>query len=310
MFILISHILGFLGLSAAAIYDLKTTEVPDAASIFVIVSGLLFHGLASWQQGSLTPLIWSVSAGLVFGLYGWGMYYFGMWGGADAFVMTALGFAAPFAINSAPSILYPANLFVNIMLVGFIYTIGFSIYKAARSENIGRKTFAKLAENRRRITLELLGGIVISAAISAYTSLNGAVYFGLIFGLIIATRFLKSIEESEMKTTLPVPEISEGDVVETEKIDMEHVRKENLIGAAISRIEEVTGSKKLASVREKYGYSEIVGITEDEIQRLEEQDIEEVEIKEGIRFVPSFPVALLITDTVGAGVFLMAALIN
>ena len=181
MFILISHILGFLGLSAAAIYDLKTTEVPDYLSLFVIGSGILFHGLASISQGSLTPITWSLVAGIIFGIYGWGMYYLGMWGGADAFIMNALGFAAPFAINSTPSIIYSVDLFVNIMLAGFVYTLIFSFYKAAKSQNIIQNMFKKISDQRKRVSLEIFAALLLSVLISRYTSLKGGIYLAATF---------------------------------------------------------------------------------------------------------------------------------
>lgn len=310
MFILISHFLGFLGLSAAAIYDLKTTEVPDYLSLFVIAAGIMFHGLASIQKGSINPIMWSLGAGLIFGVYGWGMYYLGMWGGADAFIMNALGFAAPFSLSGAPSIIYSIDLFVNIMLAGFVYTLVFSIYKAAKNINIVKNTIDKLAKSWKRVVAEILAALIISLLISNNTNLRGSVYFGLMIGLIVLFRFLRVIESSEMKTSIPISELEPGDVVQTDEIEMENVRHENFIGSIITKMEKHINSGFLESLRKKYGYSEIVGITQDEIVKLKEQDIESVKVKEGVRFVPVFPIALLVTDTVGLGVFFVSTFIN
>jgi hypothetical protein len=196
------------------------------------------------------------------------------------------------------------------MIAGFVYTLGFSVFKAAKSNRIGKETFDMLAENRKRVTLELTAAFLVSLFISQYTSLKGAIYFSLMLGLIVLFRLLKAIETSEMKTSIPISELEPGDVVQTDQIEMEHVRQENFVGSIIARIEKYRDSRFLEGIRKRYGYSEIVGVTSEEIERLEDQNVESVQVKEGVRFVPVFPVALLLTDTVGLGVFFVSNFIN
>jgi Flp pilus assembly protein protease CpaA len=271
MWIVLSHFTAFITLMIGGLYDLKTTEVPDEVSVIGVVAGILFHGVQSYVTGSWDPIIWSLSVGLIFSLYGWGLYYFGMWGGADAFAMSVLGFAAPYALTGF-TVLYPANLFVNMMMIGFLYTLGFAFLRAMRSDGIRDNVIQRFKDEKLRIAAEAVLAVSISAAVGLYTALNPFVYLTGAFGIIVIYRFLKVLEDSEMVTEMPVSDLREGDVVQTPELD-----------------------------------GKVRGITQEEIDNLE---ADSVKVKEGVRFVPVFPVALLITDMFGGGLMLLTALFS
>lgn len=295
MLILASHAFAVVALTVAAAWDLITTEVPDQISVAVILVGIGSHGAISYLTGSFEPLIWSLGVGLAFSIYGWGMYFAGSWGGADAFVISALGFAAPYPF-SGPDIVYPADLFVNVMLLGFLYAIGFAFYKALKADGV----FAQALDNTRKEKFRFAGEIALAAVFSLFLGtlliLDPLVYFISFLSIILLYRFLVSVEEEIMTAEVSVSELEVGDVLATDEIEMKDVREENLVGILLSKVEKYVESDFVRSWRESYGYSEIVGVSEDEIQKLNKNGVEEVKVKTGIRFVPVFPLALFITD--------------
>lgn len=294
MLIVLSHALAFSTLFLAAVFDLKTTEVPDPISIVGVVGGIILHFMASlsagfnlntllnvslifqnpatWLQALGDPLLWCLGVGTAFSIYGWGVYFLGMWGGADAFAMSVLGFAAPYSIAGL-GLLHGVDLFLNIMIAGFLYTILFAFYQAAKRPEIWKDTWNQIKEQERRISAEIAGAGLLGF-IGEYTgSFNGLFYFGFFVLLIFLYRFLKNIQDSLLSTEVAVSELEGGEV--------------------------------LASEEEEGG--KIVGITEDEIKEL---DQETVEIREGIRFIPVFPVALVMTDVFGIGIMFFQLLVS
>lgn len=295
MFIVLSHALAFAALFLGAMFDLKTTEVPDPVSIVGVLGGILLHFMASlnagfnlntllnlslifqnpvsWLQALGDPLLWCLGVGTAFSIYGWGIYFLGMWGGADAFAMSVLGFAAPYSISGF-GFLHGIDLFMNIMIAGFLYTIIFAFYKASKEPEIWENTWNQIKEQEKRISLEIIAAGLLGF-IGEYTAtFNGFFYFGFFVLLIFLYRFLKNIQDNLLSKEVPVSDLEGGEVLAAE---------------------------------ENHQDGKIIGITEDEIKEL---DQETVEIREGIRFIPVFPVALLMTDVFGFGIMFFQVLVS
>lgn len=281
MFVLFSHIAAFCALFAGAISDLKTTEVPDSFNIVGVLAGVALHFAASyptmdfgtllsfavftqpmqWLSALGEPLLWSLGVGAVFSLYGWGLYFLGMWGGADAFAMSVLGFAAPYAV-SGPSLLYPISLFVAVLLAGFAYTLLFGVWKSLKNPEVLEMTKKELKENEKRISLEVLGAAGLCGFVSVFRPQLALIYFVFLIFMIFLYRYFRNIQDELM---------------------VEEVAVEDLEGGEVLAEEEELGGK-------------IEGITEEDIESIEK---EKVTIREGIRFVPVFPVAVILVDIIG-----------
>lgn len=270
------------------------------------------HAGASYVTGSLDPLLWSLGAGIAFSLYGWGFYLLGMWGGADAFAMSVLGFAAPYSL-SGTGLLHGVNLFVNIMLLGFVYSLLFAVYKAARSGGVFRETFHRVEKQEKRVAVEILAAGVFSALIQ-YAGMNAILYFVSMVALIFLYRFFQVLQDEAMAQEVSVSELEPGAVVNLEETDTGIAREKNSLGRRIESFRDsletrgFPGSEPLRQLEERIGYPQIVGVTEEEISQLEDSSVEEVEVLSGARFVPVFPVALAITDIFGGGLLLLLAL--
>ncbi len=263
MLVLLSHAVAFSALFVASVWDLKTTEVPDPIPLFGIVAGVGLHAAYAYLNSAPEALYWSLGVGIAFSIYGWTVYYLGMWGGADALSMGVLGFAAPFGLSGI-SLIYPVNLFLNLMIAGFIYTLGFACYKAYREKDVLRKTYELVLDQEKRIGAEILAAGIF-AALLQFVARSGWLYFAALLLMIFLYRFLKVIEEEALIERVKVEDLEGGEVP--------------VKGQGLG--DRVKGLKK----------EEIAEIAEDEI-----------EIKSGVRFVPAFPVALVMTDVLGIGV--------
>lgn len=281
MLVLFSHIAAFCALLAGAISDLRTTEVPDSFNVAGVLAGVILHLAASvpqmdpetllsfaifsepvsWLSALGEPLVWSLGVGAMFSLYGWGLYYLGMWGGADAFAMSVLGFASPYAI-SGPTLLYPISLFVAVLLSGFAYTMVFGVYKSFLNPEVLGMTWREMKDNEKRISAEVLAAATVCAVVASVRPQLGVVYFAFLLFMIFLYRYFRNIQDELM---------------------VEEVAVDDLDGGEVLAEEEELGGK-------------IEGITQDDIDSIEKDS---VVIREGIRFVPVFPVALMLVDVVG-----------
>ncbi len=309
MLVIFSHLVAFSTLFIAALWDLETTDVPDLAGIVGVVGGIVLHALHAYYTGSLDPITWSVGIGAVFSIYGWGMYFLGMWGGADAFAMSVLGFAAPYSV-SGTGLIHATNLFVNIMMIGLVYSVLFAFYQGLKSGGLVRKTLGRIRAQEKRISLEILLAGLLSG-IGFYVNLDGFLYFGAALFFIFFYRFLQVLEEDAMSSSTEISELEPGDVIDSAVLPGEEVREKNMLGNAVSKFRKFLpfDSGVMRDIEDRTGYPEVVGVTGEEIERLEDAGIDTVEVKSGLRFVPVFPLALLVTDVWGGGItFLLSML--
>jgi len=281
MLVFLSHALAFTVLSVAAVRDLLTTEVSDKISIIGVIGGLGLHLAASipqmnfqtllntsilladpikWTMALGEPLIWSIGIGTALSIYGWGLYFLGLWGGADAFAMSILGFAAPYGLNG-PGFIHVGTLFITILIVGFIYTIGYALY-LSRGKKPLKRTLSLIKQQEKRISIEILGAAILSALTSFSSVKISIAYFGFFLFLIFIYRFVKVVQDDMMTREIKVEDLEPGEV--------------------------------LAADEEKGG--KVKGITQEEIDQI---DTEKVNVREGVRFIPVFPIALLLTEIMG-----------
>ena len=343
MLLVLSHALAFSTLFLNSLFDLKNEgNIPDLFSIVGVVGGILLHSMASlnagfdlsvllnfgiliqnpfiWLQALGDPLLWSLGVGIVFSIYGWGLYVLGMWGGADAFAMSVLGFAAPYSF-SGPGIVHGIDLFLNIMIAGFGYTLLFAFYKALKKPEIWRATWKQLKQDEKRVSLEIVAAGLLGF-VGEYTGgFNGMFYFVFFVSLIFLYRFLHNIQEDLLSHEVDVGQLEVGEVIaEDLNLGTHEVRRKNVLGSAIesfrSSIKRIDRpvlaglEDRLLNLENRVGYPEIVGVTSEQIIELEERGIKKVEVKEGIKFVPVFPIALVLTDATGLGIMAFQLLVS
>lgn len=266
---LIALAIAMIGSTVGAIFDLKTTEIPEKILYAMITIGIFLSAVLSYQQSNIWPLAYSLIVGS--GLLGFGalMYYVGIWGGADAFMLSAIGFLIPnLSIGKALMFPFAVSFVINVFMIGAVYMIVYAVVIALRN----RKILVKF-KNDMRIGAKLL--LLASVALLAFfiginwylanilnefninfIIVNSLIPLSLMIGLFIIWKFSKAVENVGFKRRIPVSKLKIGDML------------------ADSRL--------------------LDGITKEQWQKIRKTK-RFVWIKEGVRFAPTFPLALLFT---------------
>src|SRR5437867_3545096 len=95
MFELIFFGVAAVGSTLAALWDLKTTEIPDLIPYSMMAIGIVLFSIESLLTNDYTLIAKSAFVGLSFLGLGFLMYYLGQWGGGDAKILSAIGFLIP-----------------------------------------------------------------------------------------------------------------------------------------------------------------------------------------------------------------------
>lgn len=263
MFEEIKLAVALLGGIICGIYDLKTSNMLDPVAWVMIAFGIGLHAYESYITGNWFILQWCLIVVGLFFLFSLFMYYRGYWGGGDGEMLIAYGALLPLGLNGSPS--FPLLLFINIFLVGGIYSLFYSFILITKD----KKTLSKIKKELREYEKYFF------ACIGA---LVGAIIFGVInpfaapLLLVVALFFLyppilkfsEFVEQNVFKRKIPVSKLKEDDVLGE---DIPQLGLKAKLVRGLSK-EEV---KKIRKVR-KY-----------------------VVIKEGVRFIPVFPTALILS---------------
>ena len=108
----------------STLIDLKTFEIPDFLTHFLILFGIGAHVILSLNSNfAISTLFISLGIATAFGLI---MYYTGQWGGGDSKLLIGMSAMLPSYTLNAP---YPfiVSFIVNLMIAGGIYSTLFLI---------------------------------------------------------------------------------------------------------------------------------------------------------------------------------------
>jgi len=277
----ISLTTALIGTTAAAIWDLKTTEVPDQIPYTMIAIALLLFSYQSLVDWSYKPILNSLIPGLMFLGFGFIMYYLGQWGGADALLLSSIGFLLPGFPNFTQTIFpYPLTFFINLFLVGAVYMLLYAVVFAFLNKKIFSKFSKELRASSRLLLFGSIGLFIIFFLANYYiakTFLYEANYSMLLvnsffpsiltIALFLVWKFAKTVEEYGFKKKIPVSKLKVGDMLLEEK--------------------------------------KLVGITEQQLKKIKKSGKRYVMIKEGVRFATAFPLALLFTLYFGDAILLL-----
>lgn len=276
-------LVALVGSTLAAIIDLKTTEIPDQIPYIMMGAGIVGNLLKSYLVGSYSPIALSLLIGLGFLGFGFVLYYTGQWGGGDAKILSAIGFLLPQLSINKSVFPFPLSLFLNVFFIGSFYMIGYMIVMALFNNNIISSFLKDLKESTKELLLLNLGIIIFLFLFDIYVvnylqiiSIQETLIFDffvilMAFGLFILWRFAKTVEKIGFKKKVKISEVKEGDVLEDSKV--------------------------------------WDGLTKEQVKKLQKSDKKHVVIKEGVRFAPTFPIALLVTVFFGDFVLWLTSLI-
>lgn len=285
MFGYVAFAVAFLGSSVASYFDLKTTEVPDSVSVATGAAGLALHGMMSLVRGEAYYVLASLVAGLGLLGLGWLLYTMGVWGGADALVLGSIGFAFPVLhAEFSPAVVaewpFAVTLLFNVFLVGTAYILLFALYKGFSRRDVMEEFLADMRSYWKRLAGITVGFAVVTSGLALFILPDVSLFWStfdmllyyllLLVGLLLLYRYLRVVEDGLMRDEVSTDDLEPGDVL-AEDVEVD---------------DGVIDSQR------------IVGLTEEEVDRIAEAR-STVAIKHGVRFVPSFPVALLLSVMFG-----------
>lgn len=268
--LVLSHVLAFSVLFIDSLFDiLNGNDVPDFFGVIGIIGGLGLHAGYAYTTSSIEPLIWSLGVGAVFSLYGWIAYYKGMWGGADAMLLSALGFMAPGPVTGNFNIIYLLDLIANFMVAALAVTVFYSVYKFFQQDGDLKIFVEAFLEDERKIAgIILVTGILSSILI--YQGSNGYIFFASILLLVFLYEVLSVIEDEFMVAVKSPEDVEVGEVPAPDQGFGEKIR----------------------------------GLEDEEVEKLDE----EIKVRTGVPFIPVFLIALLLTDLTRSGIWILLSI--
>jgi Flp pilus assembly protein protease CpaA len=271
-------IIGLVALVIASLFDIRTREVPDWLNYSLVAFAVGSSLILSIYRGYVHIIINSL-LGLAFGLaIGLLMFYTGQWGGGDSKLIIGLSALIGFSFSEfSQNIPFFIIFLINILLVGAIYGLGFSLVKAL----LNYKSFKQAVEQKLRSRQVLVIRIILLVlGIGAFVfllltkSVESAMIFGLALSLFLFFYlwvFVATVEQTCMIKKIKLSQLTEGDWV----------------------VGEVVKNKKTILKPTR------IGVTLKQMALLKKNRIREVTIKVGVPFVPSFLIAYVLTFALG-----------
>lgn len=273
----------FGGSILASAWDLKTTEIPDRIFHIMLIIGVPLLLVKAFMTEDFNSLFMSLFIGLIFLGFGFVMYKFGQWGGADAKLLAVMGFLLP----EMPSLFstqlflpFPVSFVINLFLLGTVYMLLYAFGIALMNRKVIGKFSRDVKASSKFIFISSAIVFLIFVVISLYfesifgTSIDFTMIFKNSFFPVAATvllfvvwKFSKAVEDIAFRKKIPVSKLRVGDMLDSSK--------------------------------------ELEGITRAEIRKIKRSGKKTVWIKEGVRFAPAFPIALLFTLFSGDALFLL-----
>jgi len=276
-----------IGLIIAAIADLKTREVPDWLSYGLIAVGLGLNLLFSLIYWNYWFFFNSLAGFLLFLIVALIMFYAGQWGGGDSKVLMGLGalIGLDVRFNNFPFIIV---LLINILLIGAIYGLIWSLVLMFRNLKIFLREFKNVSHNikmvRLRTYIVVFAFLMLVLFLFNRRSLIGFLFLAVLLMVLITFYlwiFVKAIEKTCMIKEVTPDKLTEGDWIVK---DIKYKGK------------YICGPKDL-------------GIEKKQIKKMiklyKQRKIKKVLIKEGIPFVPSFLMAYVVSLIWGNIFFLL-----
>ncbi len=268
----------------ASISDLKTKEVPDFISYSLIIIALTLRLLYSLTTKDFTYLIQGLIGFIIFFTLSILFYYAKIWGGGDAKLLMGLGAVFPtypkILLNYfTPNLNLPflLILIMNILIIGSVYGILWSIILATMNKKQFLKEIKPIYTKYRLLAhLFLILSILVLSLILIIPETKIKLML-LILSMILLIYpyliiFIKTIEKSCLIKNIDIENLTEGDWLAKD------VKLNN----------KLILSKKITEIEKKH------------IQLLKRYKIKKVLIKQGIPFIPSFLLSVIISLILGS----------
>ena len=273
---LLANTIAIISLFLASLEDLKTREVPDWLTFGLMFFGIIYSLIYSIVLSNWSIIVNSIAGFIVCIALGYFMFYSGQWGGGDSKLLMGLGalLGLDITFKAFPVL---GTLIINIMIVGAIYGLLYTLVVALMKLNKFKKQFKKNLHSDKIVMLRksILGFIFIMFILILLAPIHLKI---MLFALMIFIFFtfymwilVKSVEEACMIIDVPVSKLTEGDWV----------------------VNDVKVGKKLICSKKD------LGLKKEQIAELKKLKVKKVTIKQGVPFVPSFFLGFIATLILG-----------
>ncbi len=249
----------------ATISDLKTFEIPDSISYFLIIFGIsaqLIMAITSQSLAPLTALLTSLLLALIIAVP---LFLMGQWGGGDAKLL--LGVAAMIPMYHTTPIPFILTFTINLFLLGGIYSILIMTYLTIKNW----EKIIKISPKAKNLLTVALISLLIPFIIK-----NPLVFFLPLVAISIAITYLAiTIQKHFFTKKIKPSELTEGDWV-TKDLKV--------------------GNKVIYKVKK-------TGVFSDDIKKIQKYYKKPIEVKTGIAFGPSFLFSIIVSGYVGDIIF-------
>ncbi len=276
-------------LTVATISDIKTKEVPDWISFTLIAIGLALFTIKSILETSFLPILYSLGYLGAFFVLANIMYYTKQWGGGDSKLLMGIGATLPVYpailtnfFNPKITISFPVTILINLVIVGSIYGLLWTIFLIFKHKTAFVKEFKKLNQKKKQLNKTLFFLLIIGMVIIFLATKDNAlrIIISTILAVPLITNYLltitKSTELTSMYKKISTSKLVEGDWI-ADKI--------------------VIDGKTIYSPKSP-------GVTNKQIGIIKKHK-KEVTVKEGVAFIPAFLVAIIISLILGNIFFLL-----
>ncbi|MCK5299633.1 MAG: hypothetical protein KAJ54_00625 [Candidatus Aenigmarchaeota archaeon] len=272
------------GTLIAAYSDLKTTEISDWIPIIIGGSGIGIFFIKGVVANDFSLFRLSITTGILFLLIGYILYFLSQWGEGDTLIFGSVGFIIPYAFiffpQNAFSLWYPFHFIANTFIIGFVYSLIYAMIISISSKELHAKLSSYFKEKYKFLFSMFAAYTLFYISIAWFSHNSYNIPYDILFSttlhlflipvifypIVIVSRL---VDNYAFKKKIPVSELCVGDVL-----------AENI------------SEKSLSS---KYW----VGLEEADIKNIRSIK-SHVMIKEGVRFAPTFFLAILFTWQCGS----------
>lgn len=242
-------ILCALGSILAGVWDLKTTEVPDEIPALMLTVGIFYWFVDAVSTSNFYPFLISLLVGTLLLIVGLAMYKKGQWGGADAWVLAAIGYMIPIYAGK----IFMIDFIFNFLIVSIVYTVIYSLVIGVKNRNVF-SLFVKDVKKHWLVTAIVPVLFAIFILVMFFMDLNVIPLLWILVLVIFLMLFLhyaRVIEKYLFKRRIPSSKLKPGDVLD------------NMIwvGLTPEQVKSVQKKHKFVTIKEGVRFVPVLPIT-------------------------------------------------
>jgi len=270
--------IALIGSSVIAAWDLKTSDIIDKLAIAMVIIGVLLNGADSMLTGDLQPFMLSLTVLGAYGLFGIIAYATGAWGAGDSVMLLAIGAlvpTAPFAPLFAGQAILPFSFsyFINVFLVGSIYSVVYIMALGFRNRKIMRDFRRSVRNDYFSLGAAFLSAVFLFAVFAYQEVAVFLVLSAILAAMPVLYRYTKAVDANFYRR-IPASKLKANDVI-GQDLPKLGIYKKMIRGLTDKEVAAIKRSQKMVLIRE------------------------------GIRYTPTFPIALLFTLAFGDFLFFL-----